>query len=149
MAGKTPHKRGPVGIAFRFKVELDQLEVAQFSEVSGLQSEIEYEEYNEGGVNHYTHRFPKRTKFQPLVLKRGLSNNVVLWQWYRDMAEGRPKKKNGAIVLVDEEDNVLGRWAFVEGYPSKWSGPDLNALRSEIAIETLEIVYKELKFYKF
>ncbi|MGB8956733.1 MAG: phage tail protein [Tumebacillaceae bacterium] len=140
--------RFQVGTSFRFQVELDSLIIAQFSEVSGLQSEIEYEEYNEGGNNHFTHRFPKRTKTSPLVLKRGVSlNTAPLWAWYQAMAYGTPKVLNGAIVLVDERENPIGRWVFVEGYPSKYSGPDLNAMRSEVAIETLEIVYKELWFY--
>ena len=36
---------------FRFRMEIDGIAVAHFSEVSGIQAETETEPYEEGGVN--------------------------------------------------------------------------------------------------
>lgn len=143
--GKKP--RSVVG-AYRFTVELKGITVASFSQVSGLQSEIEYEEYVEGGVNDFTHRFPKRTKYSPLVLKRGLSDSFELWKWYFDTARGSVQKKDGAVILNDATGREVCRWSFQDAYPVKWSGGELNASRSEVAIETLEIVFSQLKMSK-
>ncbi len=60
-------------LSFRFWVEIDSLVVGGFSEVSGLQSEIDLESYEEGGVNDYVHKFPKKAKLSNLVLKRGIT----------------------------------------------------------------------------
>lgn len=131
--------------AFRFWVELEGLLVGGFSEVSGLQSETEVEEYNEGGVNDYVHVFPKRTKAPPLVLKRGLTRSPELWEWYEEVVAGRIRRKNGSVILLNHAGQEVCRWNFFEAYPVKWSGPLLNALSNEIAIETLEILHNGLK----
>lgn len=45
-------------LAFRFEVRLDDLSVAGFSECSGLQLEIEPQDYLEGGLNTFVRKFP-------------------------------------------------------------------------------------------
>lgn len=34
---------------------------------------------------------------------------------------------------------------FFEAYPTKWTGPSLNAATSDVAIETLELVHNGIK----
>lgn len=130
---------------FRFWVEIDGLFVGGFTEVSGLRSETEVEEYREGGVNTHVHRFPKVTKYPSLVLKRGVTNSVELWNWYKDVAEGIVERKNGSVVLLDQAGDEIWRWNFFDSYPVKWIGPELKASRAEIAVEVLEIVHNGLK----
>ena len=72
-------------LSYRFLVEIKELIVAGFSEVSGLQVETETEEYREGGVNDYVHRLPKITKYQNLTLKRGITDSDSLWKWHQDV----------------------------------------------------------------
>lgn len=127
--------------AFRFRIEIDGIISAYFSDVSGLQVETETEAIEEGGVNDYVHYFPKRTKYQHLILKRGLTDSDELWKWYQDVVSGRFKRKNGSIILIDSAGNDKWRWNFVQAYPVKWSGPDLKAEISSIAFETIEIVH--------
>ena len=45
-------------LTFNFAVEIEGLLVGGFTEVSGLESEIEVEEYREGGVNGFVHKLP-------------------------------------------------------------------------------------------
>lgn len=133
--------------AYRFMVELDGLHVAGFSEVSGLAAETETYEFQEGGLNQFAHRFPGRTKHQPIVLKRGLALLNTLWEWYEQVLEGHIERKTGSIILFNEFDEEFRRWHFYDAYPSKWTGPDLNASSSEVAIETLELVHNGFKKY--
>lgn len=137
--------RPKVYASHRFTVELDGLEAAGFSEVGGLTIETELEEYREGGVNHYVHRLVKHTKQQPLVLKHGITLSTELFEWYMAVTEGHIERKNGAIVMYDEYNEELRRWNFFDAFPYKWVGPDLNASRSEVAIETLELVHNGFK----
>lgn len=133
------------GHSFRFMVELDGMLVAGFSEVSGLQSEMEFEEVTEGGVNGYTHRLPKGTKSPPLVLKRGISKSSDLWDWYGSAASGKVTRKSGSIIMYNSAWQEMVRWNFFDCYPVKWTGPDLSSSSSEVAIETVELVHNGLK----
>lgn len=134
--------------AYRFEVEVDGLVIAGFTEVSGLQGETEYEEYHEGGVNSFTYRFPKKTSFPPLVLKRGMTDNIDLWYWYDNVVNGYVRRKNGSVILIDQSGHSVCRWNFFDAYPVKWIGPDLNASQSAVAVETLELVHNGLKLIK-
>jgi len=131
--------------SFRFWVEIDGLFVGGFTEVSGLRSETETEEYREGGVNNHVHRFPKITKYPSLVLKRGVTNSDELWNWYKDVVGGTVERKDGAVVLLDQAGEEIWRWNFFDSYPVKWIGPELKASRAEVAVEVLEIVYNRLE----
>lgn len=130
---------------FRFLVEIDSLVVAGFSEVTGIQVETETEEYREGGVNDYVHRFRKLTKYPNLVFRRGLTDSSALWDWYRDVVDGRVQRKNGAILLFDRLGAQAWRWEFVQAYPVKWTGPELRGEGNATAIEALEIAHNGLK----
>jgi phage tail-like protein len=131
--------------AFRFKVELDGLLVGGFSEVTGMQSEIEVMSYPEGGLNTYVHNFPKQTKYPRIVLKRGITQSSELWDWYDGAAGGTVKRKNGSVILYNHGGKELCRWNFFEAYPVKWNGPDLNATSGNVAVESIEIVHNGLK----
>lgn len=127
---------------FNFVVEIDNLEVGGFSEVSGLQVEIQTHDYREGGVNDFVHKLPGPAHYPSnLVLKRGLIDAQTLWQWQRDVIQGRIERKNGAIVLLDNQREERWRWNFVNAYPVKWTGPTLNASGNNVAIETLELTH--------
>lgn len=130
---------------YRFHVEIDGLRVGGFSEVSGLTAETEFEEYAEGGVNSYVHRFPTRIRYEPIVLKRGVTVATDLWDWYADVIEGNVKRKNGAIILYDSQFGEFRRWNFYDAYPVKWVGPTLNASDSQVAVESIELVHNGLK----
>jgi len=132
-------------MSFRFLVEIDGLIVAGFSEVAGLQAETEVETIEEGGVNDHVHKLPKKTKYPNLMLKRGITDSSALWDWHKDVVDGKIERKSGYIILLDSEANEQWRWNFIEAYPVKWSGPDLKADGSTIAIESIELVHNGIK----
>lgn len=131
--------------AYRFAVELDGLLVAGFSEVTGLESQTEFEEYREGGVNGYVHRLPKGVRTPPIVLRRGISSSQQLWSWYESASQGRVTRKSGSIILYKPNGSEQVRWNFFEAYPVKWTGPSLNASSSDVAVETIELVHNGIK----
>lgn len=134
-------KRKDPYLSYKFRVEIDGLVVAGFSEVSGLQVETETEDLREGGVNDYVHKLPKGSKQSNITLKRGISESAVLWKWHQDVVNGKVKRKNGRIILLDAEDNEKWHWTFEDAYPVKWQGPDFKADSSTTAIETLELAH--------
>lgn len=137
-------KSNVVGV-YRFMVELDGLIVGGFSEVSGLVVETEVLDVLEGGVNEYIHRVPVRTKHVPLSLKRGMTISNELWNWYADAVEGNIVRRSGSIILNDERDQEFRRWNFYDAFPTKWLGPELNAVSSEVAVEHIELTHNGFK----
>jgi phage tail-like protein len=141
----TLGRRSDPYLSFNFLVEIEGLVVGGFSEVSGLQVEVEIESYREGGLNEYVHMLAGPTRYPAnLILKHGLTDSDVLWNWHRSVTRGTIRRKNGSIVLLDYAGEEKWRWNFVEAYPIRWSGPDLRAGAAEVAVETLELVHRGL-----
>ena len=128
-------------LGFRFLVEIEGLIVGGFSEVSGLQAETEFEEVREGGVNHHVHKLPKITKYPNLVLKRGITDSTLLWQWYQDVVRGMLTRMGIYVMLLDEVGSVIWMWSFIDAYPVRWTGPEMRADSSAVAIEALELAH--------
>jgi phage tail-like protein len=47
--------------------------------------------------------------------------------------------------MYGQDNSEIARWNFVNGWPSKVSGPSLSAKTNEIGIEELTIVHEGLK----
>jgi phage tail-like protein len=137
-------------LSFHFKVEFsnisDQETDVQFQSVSGLSVEIETEEYAEGGENRFKHRFPVRTKFPNLVLKRGLLKDSKLISWCKNAIESfQFEPTNLTVKLLNEEHQPLITWNVVNAYPIKWEVSELNAEENKLSIETIELAYNYFK----
>ena len=129
--------------AFNFFVEIEGLLVGGFSEVTGLQVQIDVEEYQEGGRNDFTHQLRGVTQYpQKLTLKHGLTDIESMWSWFQDVAEGNIERKNGSIYLLDRQRLPAMWWDFLKAYPVKWSGPELRADSSALAFESIELVHQ-------
>jgi phage tail-like protein len=130
-------------MSYNFLIEIEGLITGSFSEVTGLESELEVESYAEGGVNGYTHTFPTRIKYPNLVLSHGLTDSNSLWDWYQAAAAGDIQLKNGTIMLLDRELLPAMWWNFKKAYPVKWVGPQFNANNStQVAFERVELVHQ-------
>jgi phage tail-like protein len=130
-------------LSFRFIVEIEGLVVGGFTEVTGLEMEIEVESYREGGVNAYVHQLPGAMRYpSPIVLRRGLTDAEAFWRWYRDAALGKVQRKNGSIVLQNDKGDEVWRWNFTDAYPVRWSGPQLRSASAEVATECVELAHR-------
>jgi phage tail-like protein len=139
----SPGARKDPFLGFHFAVEVEGLVVGGFSEVDGLQIEIEVQEYREGGLNEYMHRRAGPAKHPAnLVLKKGLTDVKTLWNWYWDVVQGKVDRKNISVLLLDESGNELVRWNFEQACPVKWTGPQFRASGNEVAVETVELVHR-------
>lgn len=135
-------------LTYNYHVEIAGLFVGGFSEVSGLEQEIEIEEYKEGAVD-YIHKLPNGIKYTNVVLKRGITDSGALRLWYdtvlKSITYGKipiPKEPIVYISLMDQEGNEKVRFLIKSAYPVKWTGPQLNANANEVAIETLELAHE-------
>jgi phage tail-like protein len=129
---------------FNFAVEIEGLLVGGFSAVSGLDSQVEVEEYREGGVNGFVHQLPVRTSYSNLVLSHGLTSVDTLWNWYYNTTQGMIQRRNGTIMLLDTRQLPVMWWNFRNALPVRWSGPTFTATSDEVAVESLELAHQGL-----
>jgi phage tail-like protein len=130
--------------AFNFLVEIDGVTVAGFSECSGLSNETDAIEYREGKEDITVRKLPGLVKYSNITLKRGFTQSKELWQWRKQVLDGKTQRRSGTVTLLDEARKPALRWNFREGWPRKLDGPTLNAKTNEVAIETLEIIHEGL-----
>jgi len=131
---------------YNFRVELDGTDVAAFREVSGLSFTVDPVEYRDGtDLPLHTRKLTGLRKFPNIVLRRGLTENRALWDWYRNILNGIPDRRDGSIVLQDEERNDVARWEFSSGWIAKWDGPSLNATTNDVAVEGIEICVERVE----
>ena len=130
---------------FNFRLEIDNLTVAAFSEASGLASTGTATDYRTGvDIPLAPRKLVGLRSFGPITLKRGMLHESSLWDWYRNIATGRADRRNGSVILMDEERNDVLRWNFEGAWPNKVEGPTLTATGNEIALESLELVVEDI-----
>jgi len=136
---------------FNFILLIDGQEAAAFSEVSGLDSENTPIEYREGADAVNTMRKqPGMEKYSNVSLKRGITGSLTLWNWrkdVRDSTSSAPPRKEVTIKLLDEKgdrNKPAMTFKLRNAWPTKISGPSLNAKGSDIAIEQLDLVHERL-----
>lgn len=127
--------------ACRFYVEIGksgaQTVQAVFTEVSGLQIEMQVTEYEEGGTNNFIHKLPGRLKVSNVTLKHGLTRSNDFLSWCLSL-----ERRNVSVVMYDVAAKPVMRWNFTDAYPVKWVGPQFTADSTAIAIETVELAHR-------
>lgn len=137
---------------YHFYLEIDGITEAQFRECSGIDSEssiIEYKEASKNGVTMIK-KVPGDLKWSNITLKRGITDQMNLWKWRTLIEDGKvdEARKNGSVVLYNQANTEIARYNFTNGWPSKITGPTLNATSNDIAVEELTICHEGLKRIK-
>lgn len=143
-------------VGFHFLVTFEGLpnttsQDVSFQSVTGLDVELDTETWKEGGQNHFTHALPGRSKFSSsLTLKRGLlrpkQSGITDWCLQAFQNLKITPLKVVTVALLDEEHNVLVKWDLEHVWPESWKIGELNAERSEVLIETLELSYNRFTY---
>ena len=137
---KTEPYRG-----FRFTVEVDGVEIGGFSQASGFERTTAAEEFREGGVNDFVHRLATNTTYAALTLRRGIAGDDYLWDWHQRVIDGEVERKTVSVVLKDYAHREARRWEFLDAFPIKWSGSDLDAQTGAVVVEAVEFAHHGLR----
>lgn len=131
---------------YNFIVEIDETDVAGFSEAGGLTFNVDSVDYREGAdLPLHVRKLTGLRKFSNITLKRGLTDNKELWDWYKAVLNGQTQRRDGAIVLRDEDHNAVARWNFENGFICKWEGQNFNATANDVFIESIEICVERVE----
>jgi len=135
--------------AYYFTVNIgnENVEDNFFRSCTGLKANTEVVEIAEGGVNATTHKLIGRTKFDNLVLKQGFTGAASrLWKLFRTYssdASDEMKRFNGTIIQKGP-GGTQAKWTFENAWVCKWEGPDFDASKNEVSIESIEIAHEGL-----
>jgi phage tail-like protein len=127
--------------AFNFRVEIEGVTVAGFSVCTGLEAEVSVVEYRTG-AEVGTRKLPGLRKFGDITLKRGITCDRELWNWFQTVLDGKVERRTVSIVLMNEGREEVCRWMIREAWPRKWEGPAFNASSDDVAIESIEIAHE-------
>ncbi|MGI9148110.1 MAG: phage tail protein [Chloroflexota bacterium] len=134
-----------VHTARRFYVEIEGNPQAVFTEVGGLQVEMQVFDYQEGGNNGFVHRLPGPVKIGNVTLKRGLTASNEFFKWCIEVASRSVTRRHVSVLLYDTRGQEVVRWNFLNAYPVKWVGPQFTSTSQATAIETLELAHDGLE----
>lgn len=133
-------------LGFHFKLEVQQRVTGFFTEISGLGSEHEVVEHKvvDPNGNDLVQALPGRLKWQPISLKRGITKVRDVWDWRKMVEDGKvdQARSNGTITMFNQELQPIARWEFVNAWPSKVSGPQLQSDSNSFGIEEMTIVHE-------
>ncbi|WP_170305100.1 phage tail protein [Kitasatospora viridis] len=77
--------------ASTFVIQVDGIQVASFSELSGINTEVEPVEYISSGVGGIVHtKQYGKTKPPAVTLARGLDTQTYMWAWHQAVLMGDP-----------------------------------------------------------
>lgn len=135
---------------FHFRVEVLGLPSAaddlRFTEVGGLAVEVATEEMPEGGENRFVQRYPGRSKYADLLLKRGLMTRSEVWNWVRQCIEDLDvQPRDVDVTLLNDRHEPLLVWHVVGAFPVKWSVSDLSASANAFVVESLQLAYRHFR----
>jgi len=124
---------------FRYRLEIDGLQAAAFSEVSIGPTSTDVIDYREGTDPTHVRKLPGLTHYGSVTLKHGVTASLELPNWHRQVVSGQLVRKTVAIIVLDETGLDAARFVVTDAWPAKYSVKDLNATGNEVLIETLEL----------
>ena len=121
---------------------------AAFSECDGLEMTMEPKVVKEGGNNSQHIHLVGPITYGNLSLKRGMTNNLDLWNWFSTFMQNDGVGGTAAVTvrLLDPGDHTqaLRTFTLTGCLPLKFKAPAMNAKEGQIAIEELQIAYQSL-----
>jgi phage tail-like protein len=129
---------------FKFRVKWNGKIVAGVSKISALRRSTEVIEHREGGDPSTTRKSPGRTKFEPIVLARGITHDTEFESWANKV--WRPGhdvsladfRRDIVVELLNEAGQVVMAYKVFRCWSSDYVAlSDLDANAACIAFEHL------------
>ena len=135
-------------VGFHYAIEVQGVVTGYFTECSGIGSEheiIEHKIVDEKG-RELIQKIPGRLKWENVTFKRGITENMDIWDWRETVVQGQvdDARRNGSIVMFNQSLEEVARWNFENAWPLKVSGPSMKADSNEFGVEELVLTHEGL-----
>ncbi len=130
---------------FHFQVQWGGVRIG-FTEVTGLDMQVEAIEYREGSSPEYSKiKMPGMHKFSNITLKRGtIQGDSDFYKWINTINLTVSERRDIVISLLNETHAPVMTWKAKNAFPVKVQASDLKSDGNEVAIETLELAHEGL-----
>ncbi|HMB91247.1 MAG TPA: phage tail protein [Rhodothermales bacterium] len=127
---------------FHFQVDWGGTKLG-FSEVTGLNIEVQVIEYRDGlSPDYSTVKMPGMAKYGNITLKRGvIEADNEFYDWLNEIKLNKIERRDIIISLLNEDHEPVMNWKVRGAWPTKITSPDLKASANEAAIESIEIAH--------
>jgi phage tail-like protein len=140
---------------FNFAVEIKvegvatQVVDAAFAECDGLEMAMEVKTIREGGNNGKQIRLTGPLTFGQVTMKRGMTANLELWDWFNLMLTDQSLRADAEVVIFAANGSTeRARFLLSRCVPVKLKSPALNAKDGAVAIEEFQLAYEKLTLKK-
>jgi phage tail-like protein len=141
-----------LGMSMRFRVSVDGIDLGSWSTCAGLAVDFKHTMIREGANYEHPVILPDRVEYKAITLKRAMSQqeSALVQQWLAQVVTGwynapSPRDvgpRTAQIQLYDATGQGVATWTLRNVYPAHWSGPDLDASGSAVAVESLQLVHE-------
>lgn len=129
-------------LSLRFAVDLDGLDRCYFTACEGLGAHYEVETYAEGGNMGFTHQLPIRLNYSNVKLSRPVDRDSGrVAAWFTGI-QHKLKRVSAAITVFDGNGQPVATWKLTGAWPIRYTGPQLRADGTGVAIEILELSHQ-------
>ncbi len=140
-------------VGFHFGIDIGNgVITGYFTECAGLGSEHEVIEHKvvDNGGHEITMKIPGRLKWENIVLKRGITKSMDLWDWRKKVEDGKVEdaRRDGSVIMYDNALKEVARWDFERAWPVKITGPQPKADSNEIGVEEITITHEYIRRVK-
>ncbi len=135
---------------FKFRVKWDGRYVAGVSKVGAMKRSTEVVEHRDGGDASTAHKSPGRTKYEAIMLTRGVTHDLEFERWANKVwnfgsglgAEVSLKdfRKDLIIEVYNEAGQPVKAYKVFRAWVSEFQAlPELDANANAVAIETIKL----------
>jgi phage tail-like protein len=134
--------------AAKFSLTIDGVEVGQFSELAGINSEVEPVELMETtGDQLFLKKLPGKRKPATVTLKRGMNKDLGVFAWHQSVVEGQvaAARKSCTLTMYASDGTATAKYYLENAWPSKVEISGLKAGASEVLYETVTITMEDIQ----
>lgn len=128
---------------FRYRLEIDKIQQAAFSEVTIGDLSNDPIEYREGDEITTVRKLSGLTKYGNITLKWGITDSKELADWHQLIVDGATPlddaRRHVVIRIQNEAGQDKAAFEILKAWPCKYNPSDLNGKGNEVAIDTLEL----------
>jgi phage tail-like protein len=132
----------------RFAFEFDDKQSAGFvSGIDGAHFKAEPVTYQQG-ADFFVSKYAGRAKYDDITINVGAAMSPPFWKWVASSLEGKPQRRNGALVGYDFDFCERSRRSFRDGLIAEIGFPALDAASKNSANLTVKITPEFVDYKK-
>ncbi|GAA3988992.1 MULTISPECIES: phage tail protein [Allokutzneria] len=148
MMGLGPNQNQDALTAARFSITVDGYELACFTELTGITTQVEPVDYMYSSDREVGFKkLPGSKKPPTVILKRGKTGGMQLWAWHEAVLTGNivAARKSCSLVMYNFDGQPVARYYLENAWPSKLEIGALKAGSNDVLTESVTIVCEHIQ----